>query len=109
MKELKFIEVLSYEHLVRCPKAKGRLKQIQVRHKRKFKKKPKICAECGCKEIVSILVLGAHDDPILWMCSECEELFLKFTPGYTSSLLKKASQYWVVSRHWGSHKDKPKA
>lgn len=110
MKNLKYIEVLSYDHLIKRPKAKGSLKQIKLRHtEKKFKRKPKLCLECGCKQIISILVLGAHKKPMLWMCDECEELFLKYTSGYTTRLLKKASKYWVVSRHWGAGKDRPKA
>ena len=107
--KLKYIEVLSYEHLVSKPKAKGRLAKIKLKHTEKaFRVKPKICLECGCKSIVSILVLGGHDKPMLWMCDECEELFLKYTPGYTSKLLKIASKFWVVSRQWGGE-ERPKA
>ena len=109
VEKLKYIEVLSYEHLVSRPKARGRVAKIKLTHtERAFRKKPRICLECGCKSIVSILVLGGHKKPMLWMCDECEELFLKYTPGYTSKLLKKASEYWVVSRHWGGE-EKPKA
>jgi|9_EtaG_2_1085328.scaffolds.fasta_scaffold09541_2 hypothetical protein len=107
MKKLKYIEVLSYEHLVTDPKARGRLSKIKLKHtERTFRKKPKLCLECGCKSMVSILVLGGHKRPMLWMCDECEELFLRYTPSYTSTLLKKASKYWVVSRQWGGE-DKP--
>ena len=66
-----------------------------------FKKRPDVCPHCHSKEIIGIEVMGADEGVLLWECSECNCVYLKFDKEITEHELQEAKVYWTNKEDWG--------
>lgn len=105
-KGTRIIELVACQD-IEIKKGNTALKRVGVEDHTPHKRMP-LCHSCGCTRFVELQVLGTVDKPLLWMCDECEEVYLKYDPNYTEKLLIRAEKFWTVPQHWGS-KERPEA
>ena len=66
-----------------------------------FNKKPEVCPHCQSDEISGIEVMGAQDETLLWECTKCLCIYLKYDKVYTEKELETASVFWTNPKDWG--------
>jgi Zn ribbon nucleic-acid-binding protein len=66
-----------------------------------FKHRPKICPHCQADGIIGVEVMGAEEHVLLWECSECQCVYLKFDKDVTEKELQEAREYWTNPDDWG--------
>ena len=66
-----------------------------------YKHRPFSCPHCHSKEIIGIEVMGADEGVLLWECSECNCVYLKFDKEITEHELQEAKVYWTNKEDWG--------
>ena len=89
------------EDLIVDNQADSVIESIGIENEESFSEKPKQCLHCKSRDMESIEVLGATDEPILWACLKCDALFLKFSRSKTEVLLASAKGLWTSPLDWG--------
>jgi hypothetical protein len=98
-KSVNITEFTVYDDLV-LHSANTRLKELGVTDTTIYKEAPCKCEKCKSTTIVSVEVLGALDEPLFWMCNDCETIFLKFDNDRTERLLEQSSKCWTNTHDW---------
>ena len=66
-----------------------------------FVDKPEVCPHCQSGKISGIEVMGAQDDILLWECTKCLCIYLRYDKSFTEKELEVASIFWTNSKDWG--------
>jgi len=66
-----------------------------------FKDIPKVCPHCHSTEMRGVEIMGAKLGVLLWECSDCLDIFLKYDMVKTERELQEASKYWTNMSDWG--------
>jgi RNase P subunit RPR2 len=66
-----------------------------------FNIKPDICPHCHSTKMHGIEIMGANSGVLLWECSKCLDIYLKYDSDKTERELQNASKYWTNSSDWG--------
>jgi hypothetical protein len=66
-----------------------------------FKVIPDVCPHCHSDEMRGIEIMGAQKGVLLWECSECLDVYLKYDKDKTEEELQDASEYWTNPSDWG--------
>ncbi len=93
-------ELTFYQDLIEHPEERGILKKFGVDSTKSYRNKVDKCSKCGSREITKLEVLGAYDGTLFWNCDDCLALHLRFSPGYTEKLLRKAKALWTNPSDW---------
>ena len=85
-------------------KLKGNLVE-QLVHKKDlscvFDDMPIVCPHCHSDEMHGIEIMGAKLGVLLWECSDCLDVYLKYDKDMTEKELQDASGYWTNTQDWG--------
>ena len=68
---------------------------------RTFVDKPEVCPHCQSDKISGIEVMGAQNDILLWECTKCLCLYLRYDKLHTEKELEIASVFWTNPKDWG--------
>ena len=66
-----------------------------------FPDEPDECPACQSKKFRSYEILGAHDDPIVWECVNCDMRYPRFDLIVMEELLDKVKGLWTNPDDWG--------
>ena len=66
-----------------------------------FKDIPKVCPHCHSTEMRGVEIMGAKLGVLLWECSDCLDMYLKYNADKTERELREASGYWTNTSDWG--------
>jgi hypothetical protein len=76
------------------------LQEMGLRGQKVYKNKPKACRHCHSTEFDKVELLAIHDKPILWECTECLSLYLRYSLSYITGKFSQVKHLWTDELSW---------
>ena len=74
--------------------------EIGLSSKKVYSKTPKICRHCDGRTFDPVELLAISTKPVLWECSDCGDLYLRYKLAYITKQFSKAESLWTSELDW---------
>jgi hypothetical protein len=98
MLENKVANILSLRGLFDTPE--DLLFEIGLSGRRVYKNSPKVCKHCFGQKFDEVELLAISEKPMLWECSDCGDLYLRYKLSYITEQFSKAAGLWTSELDW---------
>ena len=100
MSEPDVYDMSVYSDLVLDPEEDNLLDKLGVMGNKRYPDGTKHCDNCGSKKLAKLVLLGAYDGPLFWLCRKCSHLHLRFTRRFTMKCVVKAEPLYSDPEMW---------
>jgi|TARA_R100000231_G_C5329233_1_gene165841 transposase-like protein len=92
-------EMMIYSDLV-IQSGNSFLEELGIEDLHIYKTKPKCCPSCKKTHIIGLEILGTREGTIMWICDDCDALFLKYDIERTEEWISRGKNFWTTPQDW---------
>jgi hypothetical protein len=76
------------------------LEELGIEDLHVYRTKPKCCPSCKKTHIIGLEILGTREGTIMWICDDCDALFLKYDIDRTEAWINRGKSFWTTPQDW---------
>tara|TARA_Y100000401_G_scaffold97891_1_gene85442 strand:- start:2089 stop:2424 length:336 start_codon:yes stop_codon:yes gene_type:complete len=92
-------EMMLYSDLI-VKDGKTFVEELDITDLKIYKDKPSSCPCCKSKKVIGLEVLGTKEGTLMWICDDCDSLFLKYDLEKTEKWIEKGKGFWTNPLDW---------